>query len=80
MLTIGPSIPAAFLRMYFLEHACSAKMAGAALNADLSPIDAQVQSEVRARYSQFRKTADFGQLEWRSLLRMLERQGVQYRH
>ena len=79
LLTVGPTIPAAFVRMYFLEHACSAQMAGASLNTALREINPDVEADVRARYSRFRDAEDFGELEWSSMLRMLERNRIEYK-
>tara|TARA_B100000029_G_scaffold483927_1_gene535585 strand:- start:188 stop:949 length:762 start_codon:yes stop_codon:yes gene_type:complete len=78
LLTLGQSIPAAFLLMYFFEHACSAQMAAVSLNDELVEISPSVLDKVTERYSGFRSSPEFGQLEWRTMLRMLERQGVDY--
>ena len=80
LLTLGASIPAAFIRMYFLEHACSAQVAAASLNTEIAEIPPEVQADVRRRYTGFRDSTDFGQLEWRTMIRMLDRNGVDYRH
>ena len=80
LLTLGATIPAAFLRMYFLEHACSNQLAATSLNDELVCIAPEVLGEVRQRYSGFRNSADFGLLEWRTMTRLLERNGVEYKH
>ena len=79
LLTLGLTIESAFLRMYFLEHACSAQVAAASLNDELNPIAPGVLEDVKQRYSGFRQSAEFGKLEWRTMLRMLERTGVDYK-
>jgi len=79
LLTLGMSIESAFLRMYFLEHACSAQVAAASLNDELNPIAPAVLEDVKQRYSGFRQSAEFGKLEWRTMIRMLERTGVDYK-
>lgn len=79
LLTLGMSIESAFLRMYFLEHACSAQVAAASLNDELNPISPAVLEDVKQRYSGFRQSAEFGKLEWRTMIRMLERTGVDYK-
>jgi ribulose-5-phosphate 4-epimerase/fuculose-1-phosphate aldolase len=79
LLTLGATVPAAFLRMYFLEHACSAQVAASSLSDELVLIAPEVLHDVKARYGAFRESADFGQLEWRTMLRLLERNSVEYR-
>jgi ribulose-5-phosphate 4-epimerase/fuculose-1-phosphate aldolase len=79
LLTLGASIPAAFLRMYFLEHACSAQVAASSLNDEMVLIAPEVLEDVKKRYGAFRNSADFGQLEWRTMTRLLERNRVEYR-
>lgn len=79
LLTLGHSIPAAFLRMYFLEHACVSQMDAASQNTELVDIDPAVLDDVTERYRHYCEDPDFGQLEWRAMLRMLERNGVEYR-
>ncbi len=79
LLTLGNNIPAAFLKMYFLEHACVSQMDAASLNDELVEIDQAVLDEVTERYQRYRDAADFGQLEWQAMLRMLERNGADYR-
>ena len=80
LLTLGASIPAAFLRMYFLEHACAEQVAATSLNTELIPIDSKVLEDVNQRYGSFRANDDFGKLEWSAMIRLLERNGVQYKH
>ena len=80
LLTLGASIPAAFLRMYFLEHACSEQVAAASLNTELTPIDSKVLEDLNQRFGSFRANDDFGKLEWSAMIRLLERNGVQYKH
>ena len=79
LLTIGNNIPAAFLRMYFLEHACVSQMDAASQNTELVEIDPDVLYQVTERYRGYCTDPDFGQLEWQAMLRMLERNGVDYR-
>jgi ribulose-5-phosphate 4-epimerase/fuculose-1-phosphate aldolase len=80
LLTLGRSIPAAFLRMYFLEKACAAQVAASSLNVELAPIAPDVLREVRMRYTHIRNKADFGQRLWDAMIRMLQRNEVEYKH
>jgi ribulose-5-phosphate 4-epimerase/fuculose-1-phosphate aldolase len=76
-LTVGRSIPGAFLTMYFLERACSIQIATLAGGSALHhPADA-VQEVVRRQAS-----AGVGGVEnlaWAALLRMLDRKNPGYR-
>lgn len=79
LLTLGANIPAAFLRMYLLEHACAEQLAAKSMSTELYPVAPDVVDDVRQRFSDFRAREDFGQLEWRAMLRLLERKGDDYR-
>ncbi len=80
LLTLGPTIPSAFVRMYLLEHACAEQVAAASLNTELIPVAPEVERQVRQRYAGLLRDPDSGQREWRAMLRMLERNGIDYRH
>ena len=79
LLTLGTTIPTAFLRMYFLEHACSEQIAAMSLNTELTPIAPEVLEEVKQRYGTYRANDDFGKLEWTAMIRLLERNGIKYK-
>jgi len=76
-LTVGPSVPAAFLTMYFLERACAMQVATLAGGRDIHwPRD-----DVRALVS---RQAKFGRgmvdaIVWAPLLRKLERLDPAYK-
>ena len=78
-MTLGASIPAAFLRMYFLEHACSEQITATSLKSELSPIAPKVLEDVKRRYGTYRANDDFGTLEWSAMIRLLERNDIKYR-
>ena len=80
LLTLGTNIPAAFLRMYILEHACSEQIAAMSLNTELTPIATQVVKEVKQRYGSYGAKEDFGTLEWSAMIRLLERNGIKYKN
>jgi hypothetical protein len=54
-------------------------VAASSLSDELVLIAPEVLHDVKARYGAFRESADFGQLEWRTMLRLLERNSVEYR-
>ncbi len=65
--------------MYFLEHACSEQVAATSLNTELTPIAPEVLEDVTQRYGSYRANDDFGKLEWSAMIRLLERNGIQYK-
>ena len=79
LLTLGETIPSAFKRMYYLEQSCQIQTAAAALNEPLTMIRDEVQQATSDMMKRNQSAPDYGDFEWDSLLRMLERQGVEYR-
>lgn len=79
LLTLGASIPAAFVRMYLLEHACAEQVAARSTGSELYPIADDVIRDTRQRFSTSLGDADLGQREWQAILRLLERRGDDYR-
>jgi len=76
-LTVGPSVPAAFLTMYFLERACAMQIATLAGGAPLHLPSADVQALVRAQAQRGRGMVDM--LAWTPLIRMLDKRDASYR-
>ena len=79
LLTLGETIPMAFKRMYNLEQACQIQTAAVASGEPLVMIRDEVIEATAALHAERRASGSFGELEWESLLRMLERQGSDYR-
>lgn len=79
LLALGASIPEAFTRMYYFEHACQAEVAIRALNEKPLPVAEAVVAEAGPRKLKQRSDGTFGSREWASVLRMLDRKGVVYR-
>ena len=79
LLTLGETIPSAFKRMYYLEQSCQIQSAALALNEPLIMIRDDVQMATYEMMQSNQSASDYGEFEWQSLLRMLERQGVEYR-
>lgn len=79
LLALGETIPVAFKRMYYLELACQIQTSAVASGEPLRLIGDDVIAATRALHEQRRGSGEYGVLEWQSLLRMLDRQGAQYR-
>ena len=78
LLTVGPSIPEAFNRMYGLERSCQAQIAAMACNTDLNALPTDIVERSVAMYGPT-VVRPYGILEWPSLLRKLDRQDSSYR-
>lgn len=79
LLTLGETIPQAFKRMYYLEQSCQIQTAAQALNEPLITIRKDVQQATFEMIDKNQGQPEYGEFEWESLLRMLDRQGVDYR-
>ena len=79
LLALGPTIPATFLRMYYLEHACQVEVASRSLAEEPVRISDEAMREAAVRKRSQRASDTHGEREWVSVLRMLDRQGVEYR-
>ena len=77
LLTMGKSVKETFKRMYFLETACQIQTAagdGELIEVPKTTVDAAIK-----RYEKKWASGTYADLEWESLLRMLDRQGSDYR-
>ena len=79
LLALGETIPVAFKRMYYLELACQIQSSAVATGEPLLFIRDEVVEATRKLHETRRRSGEYGMLEWESLLRMLDRQGADYR-
>ena len=77
LLTIGTSVQQAFKKMYLLETACQIQTAAG--DGELIEVPEPVRSKAIERYKKHFDDDACGDLEWGSLLRMLDRDGADYR-
>ena len=77
LLTVGASVPDAFLFMYGLQKACEVQIRAQA-GGELITIDARILDGVRANFAVVMKGMG-GQLAWPGLLRKLDRERPGYR-
>ena len=84
LLTVGPTIPAAFGSMYFFETTCAvqlrAQAGGSTAAGDLIEIDAGVLRTATEQGRQATLSKGPGELVWPGLLRRLDRLDPRYRH
>jgi ribulose-5-phosphate 4-epimerase/fuculose-1-phosphate aldolase len=79
LLTLGETIPMAFKRMYYLELACQIQTTAVAGGEPVVMIREEIVAATAELHAERRASGTQGGLEWESLLRMLRRQGVDYR-
>lgn len=78
LLTVGPSIPDAFLFMYALETACQTQLAAQSGGVELIHVNSMIVDGIQAQVEQVLKGFG-GELAWPGLLRKLDRQDDSYR-
>lgn len=78
LLTVGRTIPDAFLFMYALETACQTQLAAQSGGGELVHVDAKIVAGIRAQVEQVTKGMG-GELAWPGLLRKLDRHDGSYR-
>ncbi len=79
-LTVGKTVATAFMRMYYLERACSMQVRTFAMGSAIYPTEEQViekNAEVGSSPNGLMKVAD--RLAWPALLRKLDRHNPGYR-
>ena len=79
LLTHGPSIPGALMRMYMLERACEVELTARMLDAPPIRIEDYVVRKAAERMRQRRDAEEYGLMEWQGLVRTVDRQGADYR-
>ena len=78
LLTVGPTIPDAFLAMYMLETACQTQLLAQSAGAELIGIHPKILEGIAAQAKAVTKGLG-GQLAWPGLLRKLDRRDASFR-
>jgi ribulose-5-phosphate 4-epimerase/fuculose-1-phosphate aldolase len=78
ILTVGASIPDAFLFMYIFESACTIQLRAQSASSELIPIDPKIIAGAQMAAKQVTRNAGGG-LAWPGLLRKLDRIDRTYR-
>ncbi|WP_431284530.1 class II aldolase/adducin family protein [Humitalea sp. 24SJ18S-53] len=71
LLTLGESVPEAFIAMWGLERACDAQLRALACNTELNTLSPEVIEASTSMYD-VRNSRRYGLLEWPSLMRKLD--------
>jgi ribulose-5-phosphate 4-epimerase/fuculose-1-phosphate aldolase len=78
LLTVGPTIPDAFLAMYMLETACQTQLLAQSARTELVQIEQRILEGIAAQAKEVTKGLG-GQLAWPGLLRKLDRKDPSFR-
>jgi len=78
LLTVGATIPDAFLQMYALETACQVQLAAQSGGAELTLVNPAIVAGIKAQIEAVTKGMG-GDLAWPGLLRKLDRRDASYR-
>jgi ribulose-5-phosphate 4-epimerase/fuculose-1-phosphate aldolase len=78
LITVGPTVPEAFNKMYGMERACKAQLAAMACNSELNVLSDAVVAKSTSMYAPG-AVRPYGLLEWPGLLRLLDRKGSNFR-
>lgn len=78
LLTVGATIPDAFLAMYVLETACQTQLLAQASGAKLTEVSADIVAGILKQAEQVTRGLG-GQLAWPGLLRKLDRRDSSFR-
>lgn len=77
LLAVGPNVPEAFSRMYWLEMACRVQVDAMAASAELTLPSQQAIDDTRSVMNA--RVDTFGKREWPALLRLLDRTDASFR-
>ena len=79
LLTFGPTIHGALMRLYMLERACEVELIARSLDAPPVQIEPHVVAKAGERMKKMRNTEGYGLMEWQGLVRTVERRGAEFR-
>ncbi|CAN5540921.1 class II aldolase/adducin family protein [soil metagenome] len=80
LLTVGKTIPEAFILLYYLEKSCEIQIKAQSTNTEIIVPSAEVNEySAQLRYSEAQHTGAPGAIEWQALLRKLDRMDDSYR-
>jgi ribulose-5-phosphate 4-epimerase/fuculose-1-phosphate aldolase len=79
LLTFGPTIHGALMRLYMLERACELELIARTMDAPPVMVEPYVIQKAAERMQKIRDTEGYGLMEWKGLVRTVERKGADYR-
>jgi ribulose-5-phosphate 4-epimerase/fuculose-1-phosphate aldolase len=79
LLTFGPSVHGALIRLYTLERAAELELIARTLDQPPVHIAPGVVAKAALRMKRIRAEDDYGLMEWEGLVRTVDRRGADYR-
>lgn len=79
LMTFGPTIHGAFMRLYTLERACELELIARMMEEPPVMVDDDVVAKASARMKAVRDSEAYGLMEWEGLVRTVDRKGADYR-
>ncbi len=79
LLTLGQTVAGTFMRMYMLERACELELIARQIGRDPQPISDYVIGKAAERMKKQRLSPEYGLMEWRGIVRTVERAGPDFR-
>jgi ribulose-5-phosphate 4-epimerase/fuculose-1-phosphate aldolase len=79
LLTLGPTVHGAFLRMWTLDRACEIEIAARSFKEPVVVMGPEFVDKTAIRMSNYRNRPDYGLLEWSGAVRAAERRGADFR-
>jgi ribulose-5-phosphate 4-epimerase/fuculose-1-phosphate aldolase len=77
-LTVGPTVAAAYVRMFFVERACQMQIAAQSGGAELILMSKAMQERVHQQVTS--GASGWGERDWPALLRLLDREDPSYKN
>jgi ribulose-5-phosphate 4-epimerase/fuculose-1-phosphate aldolase len=79
LLTLGPTIHGAMMRLYMMERACELELIARTIDEPPVQIEDYVIAKAAERMKKIRNTEGYGLGEWKGLVRTVERKGADFR-
>jgi ribulose-5-phosphate 4-epimerase/fuculose-1-phosphate aldolase len=79
LMTFGPTIHGAFMRLYTLERACELELVARMMEEPPVMVDDDVVAKAAERMKAVRDSEAYGLMEWEGLVRTVDRKGADYR-
>ena len=79
LLTFGPTIHGAFMRLYTMERACELELVARMMDEPPVVVDAAVVAKASERMKTVLDSDAYGLMEWEGIVRTVDRNGPDYR-
>ena len=79
LLTFGPTVPGAYMRLYNLERACELELIARQMNTEPVLIEPHVVHAAAERMKAIRDNDTYGLMDWQGIVRTVEKKGADFR-